>query len=993
MAVVKTMTKQSANFLDVPARVNSDGLEREILEYWEKEKIFELSLEQNKNKPLFTFYDGPPYATGKPHYGHILQSSIKDAILRYKTMRGFYVPRRVGWDTHGLPIEVIVEKELGFKSKKDIEDYGIEKFNKKCREAVTKYVGAFTDSLKRLGRWADYDNAYYTLDKSYMETEWWIFKQLWDQKLIYEDFRSTPYCIRCETPLSNHEVSTSYKDKVDETVYVKLAIANDNKLWLLIWTTTPWTLPANVAVAYSEDVEYVKAELNGEVFVLAKERVEDVLGGAAKVIGQISHEDLRKLTYKPLFATVSETLGVDRPPYSLIPGNHVTAEDGTGLVHIAPAFGEEDAEVGKKHGLPTLRTVTPEGNFDKALAGIGGKNIFKGNSYITGDLKNRGLLLKTQSYTHNYPHCWRCDEPLIYYALDTWFVRVNNIKEQLLKNNEKINWIPAHVKQGRFAKGLKSAPDWAVSRNRFWSVPMPIWECSKCDEQICVGSVAELQKLAAATDEQVKDIHRPYVDDLYWSCSVCAGTMSRVPEVLDVWFDSGSMPYAQWHYPFANKELVEKSLPADFIVEAIEMTRLWFYVLHVLTGALTNKGGDLGKDKPAFQNAIASGLIFAEDGQKLSKKLKNYAEPEPVFKKYGADVLRFYLLSSSSLGEPYRFSEKDMNKLRQSLYMTLWNVYSFFVRYANTHSWRPGKHQASTHILDQWILARIGQIENNFIAVADSYQIDQAARLFVNYINDLSNWYVRRSRSRFQRPASKNEAEAAFGTLHSVLVRTSMLLAPLMPFVSESMYRNLTGSLSVHLDKLVDPLPQTTEQDELIAAMAVARADITQGLALRAQSGIKVRQPLASMVSSSEVPSRFRESLGEIIRQEVNVKYFSYTNKLPHGAGFKLTDPNNPVRVAINIELTDELKAEGISREIIRHGQLLRREAKYALNDRIKLSLITEDTTILTVIDEHKQMIMQALQADMLTADNKSQDASTEIVIDGHPLYIGISKS
>ena len=996
--------KQS--FTTVDSRVNPDELEQEVLTYWEKEQVFEQSLEQTKDCELFTFYDGPPYATGKPHYGHILQSSIKDTVLRYKTMRGYHVPRRVGWDTHGLPIEVIVEKKLGFKSKKDIEEYGIATFNQACKEAVTEFVGAFTDSLKRLGRWAEYDNAYYTLDRNYMETEWWIFKTLWDQQLVYKDFRSTPYCIRCETPLSNHEVSTGYKDREDQAVYVELPVKGKKNTSLLIWTTTPWTLPANVGVAYSEDVEYVKVAVHGKQYILAKNRVADVLGEKAAAVGPITHQELAQLTYEPPFPEMAEALGEEQPPFSLVPGGHVTDVDGTGLVHMAPAFGEEDALVGKEHGLPTLRTVRGDGTFEEALPLIGGKNIFEANAGIITELEQREVLIKQESYTHSYPHCWRCDEPLIYYALDTWFIRVSEFKDQLIKNNQAINWIPEHVKEGRFAKGLESAPDWAVSRNRYWSVPLPIWECDNCDERTCVGSVDELQQVSGASGDAVRDLHRPYVDDITWQCAACAGQMKRVEEVLDVWFDSGSMPYAQWHYPFENKELVERGFPADFIVEAIEMTRLWFYVLHVFAGALTNKGGDLGKHQPAFKNAIASGIIFAEDGQKLSKKLKNYEEPEPLYEKYGADTLRFYLLTSSSLGEPYRFSVKDMEQLHRNFYQRLWNVYSFFVQYANTAGWKSDETPSSSplsggehNVLDEWILARTSQLENEVGAAADAYRIDQAARLFDPFVDDVSNWYVRRSRHRFQpaRGSSRQQAvsskenhddTACFETLHEVLVRLCKVLAPFMPFVTENIYRNLAGDSSVHLQAFPDASQVSSQQQELLDAMARAREVVSEGLSLRASAGIKVRQPLAQLIIDKDADG-FSDELLEIIKDEVNVKEV-LVGELPEEKA-AVSEDGVPVKVALSTELTPELKSEGLAREIVRHGQILRREAGYELNDRITLIAKTVDAELQHVLTDHKETIMAALQADELT-DSGTADAEAEVTLNDHEISIGVAR-
>lgn len=962
------MPKPKKSFTEVLPRVNVDELERGILAYWEAEKIFEKSLEQNKTGELFTFYDGPPYATGKPHYGHMLQSAIKDTVLRYKTMQGYYVPRRVGWDCHGLPVENLVEKELGIKAKKEIED-NIEGFNQKCREMVFRYIDDFTGTLKRMGRWADYGQAYATLDRDYMESEWWVFRQLWDKELVYKGFRSTPYCVRCGTPLSNFEVSMEYKDKVDTAVYVSLPVVGEQNLFLLIWTTTPWTLPGNVAVAVGKDVEYVAVERAGKEYVIAKDRVEAVFGQEAVVKRSWSVEELRGLTYEPLYES---TLSAEekKQSFRVVLGHHVTAQDGTGLVHMAPAFGEEDFEVGKKEELPVLRTVGSNGVYLSDVPTWGGQHIFKANQQIVEDLQQRGLLFNQEQYTHSYPHCWRCTTPLIYYALDTWFVKVTAIKEKMLKNNQQIHWIPEHIKEGRFAKGIESAPDWAVSRNRFWSVPLPVWVCNACGDQTCVGGIEELKELSGASDEQLQDLHRPYVDRIEWGCKQCGqGTMKRVAEVLDVWFDSGSMPYSQWHYPFENKEFVEQGFPADFIAESIEMTRAWFYVLHVLSTAL--------KDQPAYKNVIGSGLIFAADGQKLSKKLKNYPDIEPMLEKYGADVLRFYLLSSTTLGEPYYFSEKDMQQVQRNVYAMLWNVYSFFTRYATVHDWQPGSSQASSDLLDRWILARLAQLESEVVQATDDYRIDTAARLFTPFVDDLSNWYVRRSRERFQRPASAKEADQAFGTLYAVLRRVATLVAPFMPFVSEEIYRNLTGETSVHLQTISvgahgDPV--------LLAAMKTARETVVAGLALRAKAKLKVRQPLARLFlkkPESDTALSMPE-MQQILCDELNVKKIEFVEETP--------------TEILDLVITPELKQEGLARDLIRQGQVLRREAGYALNDRIVFIVSAGGPELQSVITGQRNMIIHALQADDI-ASSGEEDAGADVKVADTTIHLGVRKA
>lgn len=1016
MLIYMVKGEQKGKFRDVSSRVDSDELESGVLKFWEKEKVFEKSLEQTKDNDVFTFYDGPPYATGKPHYGHILQSAIKDTVLRYKTMRGFHVPRRVGWDCHGLPVETIVEKELGFKSKKDIEQFGIEKFNKKCRKTAFRYMDEFADTLKRVGRWADYENAYATIDTGYMESEWWTFKQLWDHGLVYKAFRSTPYCTRCETPLSNFEVANSYKDVEDTAVYVLLRVSStsprrsarmrgaNQQLWLLIWTTTPWTLPGNVAVAISDELKYVSVEHDGREIIVARERMKEVFGDDVEVGRGWKTDELLELRYEGLYSTPPN------PPlekggnsgseiYRIVIGGHVSADEGTGLVHMATAFGEEDSEIGKKEDLPVIKNVDVSGRFTDDVPQWAGESVFDANPKIVADLEKRGLLFKEEQYTHSYPFCWRCDSPLIYYALDTWFVKIADLKDRMLKiNEEKIHWIPKHVKNGRFGKGIESAPDWAVSRNRFWSVPMPVWECDKCGERVCVGSLSELEELSG---ESVKDMHRPYVDGVEWECNTpsnppserggesCGGTMKRVEEVLDVWFDSASMPYGQWHYPFENKEFVEGGYPADFIAEGIEMTRAWFYVLHVVATALTTDDIGLGKDNPAYKNVIASGLIFAEDGQKLSKKLKNYPSIEPTIKNYGADVLRFYLVSGTSLGEPYRFSEKDMRQLRQNTYMTLWNVYSFFVRYANTHGWSPPA-VASSHILDKWILARLTALERTVIGFSDKYEIDSAARAFIPFIDDLSNWYVRRSRVRFQRPLGDEEKDGAFGTLYDVLVRTSKLLAPYMPFVSEEIYQNITSGKSVHLEGLEMTLNELDKMKDqaLLDEVEYARRIVAEGLALRAREGIRVRQPLGKLYVKGD---EMRGELLEMVADELNYKSVEFVDELPSGKTISSSDSESKMQVAWDIEITPELRCEGLARDIVRHGQLLRRDAGYALDARITLILSTDDDELRKVIETQKDYIMEELQTDKLDADGK-EDKGADVEVDGKKVHIGVKE-
>lgn len=968
---------KAGGFSDVEPRFEADALEQEVLRFWEQDGTFEKSLarRQAEGAKPFVFYDGPPYATGKPHYGHVLQSAIKDAVLRYKTMRGYWVPRRVGWDTHGLPVEVLVEKELGLKTKKDVEQYGIEQFNQKCREAVFRYIDVFRQTLQRLGRWADYGNEYATLDRTYMESEWWVFQQLWEKGLVYKDFRSTPYCVRCATPLSNFEVSMAYKERTDRSVYVKLKVLDlsrkaadaatglHKQLSLLVWTTTPWTLPANVAVAVSKDLAYVSVQSEGEEYIIARDRAKAVFGEDAKIVKEWEWDELLELTYEPLYEGQSEIRNQTSKMYRVVAAAHVTAEDGTGLVHMAPAFGAEDYEVGKREGLPTVRTVDGDGRY--TVAPWVGKSLWDVNGEVIADLTQRGLLFKEEPYTHSYPHCWRCDQPLIYYALDSWFVKVVDLKDRLLEANEQIQWIPEHVKHGRFAKGIESAPDWAVSRNRFWSTPIPVWECERCQARVCVGSAAELSTYSGVRD--IPDLHRPYVDELTWSHE-CGGTMRRIPEVLDVWFDSGSMPYSQWHYPFENKEFVENSFPADFIAESIEMTRAWFYTLHVLAVAL--------KGKPAYKTVIGSGIIFGSDGNKLSKKLKNYPEIEPTLEKYGADTLRMFFLAST-LGEPYVFSEKELQQLYRNFTMRLWNVYAFFVQYANTQNWTKKKSQIanpkSQKILDHWILARLKQLELDVISAAEAYRFDAAARMFIPFVDELSNWYVRRSRERFQ-PKGEPDA-AAFHTLHEVLMRLSKLLAPFMPFLTERLYRNLGGEESVHLQTLSDAPAVSPEEARVLADMTRAREAASAGLALRAKAGIKVRQPLQRLVVPGE---ELASEIVALLADEVNVKEVMFDAQASE--------------ISLDTTITEELRQEGLAREIIRRGQQLRRQAGYDLGDRIQLIWVTQGATMAQVFERQREVIMRALQADEVLLDTAGEDAGDDFSLGGETVHVGVRR-
>ncbi len=737
--------------------LNIKELDEKVLKHWEDNKIFEKSIAQREGEKLFSFYDGPPFATGLPHYGHILATTIKDTVLRYWTMKGYKVERRVGWDCHGLPVENLIEKELKLKSKKDIEALGIEKFNTACRESVFRCVDDFTKTLKKVGRWADYDNAYTTMDNNYIESVWWVFKQLWDKELVYNDYRVGPFCPRCGTTLSNFEVNLGYKDVEDPSIFIKFSVKEKNQpnTYFLVWTTTPWTLPGNVALAVGKNVEYVKIKKGEEFWILAKERLS-VIEGDYTIEKSYKGKDLLKWQYHPLY----DFMIPSEPAFYVVEADFVSTSDGTGIVHIAPAFGIDDMEVGRANNLPIIMTIEEDGKFKKEIKPWAGKFVKAADSLITSDLKSSGRLYRQEVIKHSYPFCWRCDTPLLYLAQKTHYISVTKIKDALIENNQKIHWVPGHIKDGRFGKWLTDAKDWAFCRKRYWGAPIPIWKCSKCEKERCIGSIQELKE---NSDQQYNfnDLHRPYIDNIKLQCE-CGGEMTRIEEVFDCWFESGSMPYAQWHYPFENAERVEKTFPADFIAEGLDQTRGWFYTLHVIAAALTSCVKErcpdiaLKENSPAFKNVVVNGLVLAEDGKKLSKRLKNYPMPEEVLEKFGADALRYFLLASTPIGEDYRFSEKVVEETYKRVISTLWNTAIFLNTYIDTDFKAPKKFN-SENVLDQWITSRLQDLVENITKQMDEYELTKAARLFDKFIDDLSNWYVRRSRRRFQKPQNEQE--------------------------------------------------------------------------------------------------------------------------------------------------------------------------------------------------------------------------------------------
>ncbi len=900
------------------------------MDFWEKNDIFKKSEEQNKDRPVFSFYDGPPFATGLPHYGHILASIIKDAIPRYQTMKGRLVPRKWGWDCHGLPIENLIEKDLRLKSKKEIEEYGIEKFNKKAEESVLKYAGEWKKIIPRVGRWVDMENDYKTMDRNYTESVWWVFKTLYDKGLVYEGYKSMHICPRCETTLSNFEVTQNYKEIKDSAVTVKFELVDEPNTYVLAWTTTAWTLPGNAALAINPDVIYCKIKnqksnlKNKEFYILAKERLEIIKDGY-EIVEEIEGKNLIGKKYKPLFSYYAddEKLENRENGWQIYGADFVNTGEGTGIVHIAPAFGEDDMNLGNQEKLPFIQHVNMDGKFKEEVKDFSGLFVKpKGNPKETDEkiikwLEENGKLFHQELISHSYPFCWRCETPLLNYAASSWFVEVAKIKNKLLENNQKINWVPAHLRDGRFGKWLENARDWAISRSRYWGAPLPVWRCEKCGEIKVIGSTEEIDKT---------DLHRPYIDEVEFSCA-CGGKMRRVPEVFDCWFESGSMPYAQKHYPFENKEEFEKTFPAEFIAEGVDQTRGWFYTLLVFSTALF--------DKPAYKNVAANGIILAEDGQKMSKRLKNYSDPMDVVEKYGADALRFYLLSSPAVrAESLNFSEKGVDEARKKVIMRLKNVLAFYKMYVDSSQLIVVSSHTPENVLDKWILARLYQLTGEITEAMEKYELDKAARPLGDFVDDLSTWYVRRSRERFKEEGGDKDNAAA--TLNYVLIEFSKLLAPFTPFVAEEIYQEVVSiqssavrKESVHLEEW----PQISSQysvvsSQILEEMKKVREIVSFAFEARLKAGIKVKQPLASLKIKNE-ELKTKEELLNLIKDEANVKEIIFGADIENG-------------VELDIEITPELRQEGITRELVRNIQDLRKKAGLKPQDKIELVIETD---------------------------------------------------
>ena len=1051
-------------FHPVSSKVNLPQVEEKILSLWKENNAFERSVEARQGARRFVLYEGPPTVNGSPGIHHVLARVFKDVIPRYRAMKGCYTQRMAGWDTHGLPIELEVEKELGLSSKAQIEEHGVAQFNARCRESVFGYLKEWEAMTERIAFWIDLKHPYITMDNKYIETVWWAIKQMWDRGLIYQGYKVTPHCPRCGTSLSSHEVALGYQDADDPSVYIKFKVAKslysspgflerlrkyygdreadfakwlldlvgDKDVYLLAWTTTPWTLPGNTALAVAADAEYAIVQDGEEYLILASVCLEQAELGDAPIIAKVEGSDLVELRYEPLFNPFDSGVTVasmairekEGGPssdiiwkkggilnYPVIATDFVSMEEGTGIVHMAPAYGEVDYDAGVENGLDFVHPVDLQGIITGTYP-FSGKFVKEADPLILDDLKARGLLFRSETIRHTYPFCWRCETPLLYYAKQTWYIKTTAVKERLIAGNEEINWYPEHIKYGRFGDWLENNVDWAFSRERYWGTPLNLWRCESCGNYECVGSVEELESKAGVVGiRKPLDLHRPFVDELTFDCPKCGAVMRRVPEVIDCWFDSGAMPIAQWHYPFENERLLEDGrFPADYICEAVDQTRGWFYSLHAISTLLFNR--------PCFKNVICLGHILDAKGEKMSKAKGNVVEPWAVINKYGADALRWYCLTASPLGNVRRFSEGVVAEVARRFLLTLWNVYSFFVTYANidrfTPDWQAAPSDESE--LDRWIISELNQLIADVDAALDSYNPTEAGRKIEAFVDYLSNWYVRRSRRRFWKSESDADKLSAYTTLYQCLVTLSKLLAPFTPFLAEELYQNLVCSVfpeapnSVHLTDF--PVADKGNIDQRLAADTRLVMKVSSlGRAARSQAGIKVRQPLARVVVSVSSPDEEArlERLKPQILEELNVKDLKFDNPVEvakldgHGyvvSGLELDKKKGvkvPIRggvyyVAVPTEISPELAAEGLAREIVHRLQMMRRSAGFDIADYIT-TYYQGEAYVKQVMEDFADYIKQETLSRQLIKGVPKQDVFTESYrLGGYDILLGVRR-
>ena len=1047
----------------VSTNLNFVDREKETEKFWDDNHIFEKSMENRKEGPTYTFYDGPPTANGKPHIGHVLTRVIKDMIPRYRTMKGYMVPRKAGWDTHGLPVELEVEKLLGLNGKEQIEEYGMEPFIKKCKESVWKYKGMWEDFSGTVGFWADMDNPYVTYDDNFIESEWWALKNIWDKKLLYKGFKIVPYCPRCGTPLSSQEVAQGYKAVKERSAIVRFKVVGEDA-YFLAWTTTPWTLPSNVALCVNPNDTYCKVKAaDGYTYYMAEALLDTVLGKLAtedekayEVLETMKGADLENKEYEPLYECAKAIADKQRKKgFFVTCDTYVTMSDGTGIVHIAPAFGEDDANVGRNYDLPFVQLVNDKGELteDTPYAGLFVKDA---DPKVLVDLDKRGQLFDAPKFEHDYPHCWRCDTPLIYYARESWFIKMTEVKDKLVANNNTVNWIPKSIGEGRFGNWLENVQDWGISRNRYWGTPLNIWECCDCGCQESIGSRAELAERSGNPDNAKVELHRPYIDEVTFKCKECGGTMKRVPEVIDCWFDSGAMPFAQHHYPFENKDLFEKQFPADFISEAVDQTRGWFYSLMAESTLLF--------DKAPYKNVIVLGHVQDENGQKMSKSKGNAVDPFEALGQYGADAIRWYFYTNSAPWLPNRFHGKAVQEGQRKFMGTLWNTYAFYVLYAEIDQFDPTKYTLDydkLSVMDKWLLSKLNSMVKAVDENLGNYRIPEAARALDDFVDDMSNWYVRRSRERFWAKDMPQDKINAYMTLYKALVTVSKAAAPMIPFMTEDIYQNIVRSVdetapeSIHLCDF----PEVNESyidKELEENMERVLDIVVLGRACRNASAIKNRQPIGKMFVKAEF--ELSDFYKEIIEEELNVKEVEFTDDVSAftsysfkpqlktvgpkygkflgkikealssldgnaamdkiNAGEPLTfdfdgnevvlekedllidmaqvegyvsESDNNITVVLDTKLSDELIEEGFVREIISKIQTMRKEADFQVMDKIVVNVDKNDT-IKAIMENNLDEIKSEVLADNVIF-GKINGYEKEWNINGEKVTFGVEKA
>ena len=1047
----------------VSTDLNFVDREKQIENFWDENHIFEKSMDSRKEGPTYTFYDGPPTANGKPHIGHVLTRVIKDMIPRYRTMKGYMVPRKAGWDTHGLPVEIEVEKKLGLDGKDQIEAYGLEPFIKQCKESVWKYKGMWEDFSGTVGFWADMENPYVTYHDDYIESEWWALKEIWNKKLLYKGFKIVPYCPRCGTPLSSQEVAQGYKDVKERSAIARFKV-KDEDAYILAWTTTPWTLPSNVALCVNPEETYAKVKAaDGYTYYMAEALLDTVLGKlgdaengvkAYEVLETMTGKDLEFKEYEPLFdCAVDICKKQNKKAYYVVCDTYVTLTDGTGVVHIAPAFGEDDAKVGRSYDLPFVQLVDGKGNMTEETP-YAGVFVKKADPMVLEDLDKKGLLFAAPKFEHSYPHCWRCDTPLIYYARESWYIKMTAVKDDLIRNNNTINWIPESIGKGRFGDWLTNVQDWAISRNRYWGTPLNIWECS-CGHQECIGSRAELAERSGNPEDAKVELHRPYIDAVTMKCPECGGEMHRVPEVIDCWFDSGAMPFAQHHYPFENKDIFEKQFPAQFISEAVDQTRGWFYSLLAESTILFNKA--------PYENVIVLGHVQDENGQKMSKSKGNAVDPFDALQTYGADAIRWYFYINSAPWLPNRFHGKAVQEGQRKFMGTLWNTYAFFVLYANIDNFDASRYTldySKLSVMDKWILSKLNSVVGEVDDDLGNYKIPEAARALQEFVDDLSNWYVRRSRERFWAKGMEQDKINAYMTLYTCLVTFCKAAAPMIPFMTEEIYQNLVRSVdasqpeSIHLCDF----PKVEEEHvdkKLEADMDIVLKAVVMGRACRNTANIKNRQPVNTMFVKAEY--ELTDFYKDIIADELNVKKVVFTNDVREFTSYTfkpqlrtvgpkygkqlgaikkylegldgnaamdtlqkdgalkftagdvevslteedlliemtqkegyVTEADNSMTVVLDTNLTPELIEEGFVLELISKIQNMRKDAGFEVTDHIRVAFADNDK-IEEIAQKHEKEIAGKVLADALSVKNELSVAK-EWNVNGENVKISVER-